>query len=52
MYRVFSGPQGMGEVISGFSDRWQKNQQEPAHFLPTQHKNITFAKQRDRKINI
>ena len=23
----------------------QKNQQEPTHFLPTQHKNTTFAKQ-------
>ena len=27
----------------------QKNQQEPTHFLPTQRKNTTFAKQRNKK---
>lgn len=49
MGKVFSGPQGMGEVMSGFSRQIQKNQQEPTHSLPNQHKSTTFAKQRNKK---
>ena len=46
MSKVFSGPQGSGDVTYGFSSQNKMNQQELMHVLLTQRKSTTFAQQK------
>ena len=47
MSKVFSGPQGSGDVTYGFSSQNKMNQQEPMRVLLTQRKSTTFAQQKN-----